>query len=108
MKEINLSTKNWRKQIETFVVENEIKDVFLFDKITCNGTDIKCNTEVDLLKAIDMIVNLEHSIPYFIGINPLTNDCCLLMEFTKGNIKLNSIYTFKNNILQLLYDLEGE
>lgn len=104
---MDLSVENWKNQVKNFIMENKIRDIFLFDKLTGDGTTVECKTEADLLKAINMITNLEHSIPYFIGINPLTNDCCLLMEFTRGNIELNAIYTFKNNVLQLLYSSEG-
>ena len=105
MNENYLSMENWREEVKKFITDNEIRDIFLFDKLTCNGTKLKCRTEADLLKAIDMVTNLEHSIPYFIGVNPLTDDCCLLMEFTRGNIELNAVYTFKNNMLQLLWSL---
>lgn len=97
MKELKLS--NGQKSfddIKEYLSKNydESYSLSIYDILSERTAEIECKKD-DILPAIMLATDMEHDFPEWIGINELTDSIVIGMNFTRGNLKTNCSYLYK-------------
>ncbi len=98
MKELKLSygQKSF-EEIKKYLEKNynESYTLAIYDMLEEETAEIECSKD-EILPAIMLVTDMEHSFPEWIGINELTDTVVVGMKFTRGHLQTNCSYKYKD------------